>query len=95
MKETSTIDALKTVTNYIHATTDDEKHALAVTINHRIAIDTVNHRLVLFETESYGMEGLTLKILTSYLRERTYTVRIGLTVSHWLTINIKLFCEFF
>ena len=38
--------------------------------------------------ERYGIRGLALEIFTSYLRDRTHRVRIGKTVSDWLTINI-------
>ena len=88
MKGKSTSDALTTMTNYLYAAIDDKKHTIAVTIDYRKAFDTVNHRLLLSKMERYGIRGLALKIFTSYLRDRTHRVRIGKTVSDWLTINI-------
>ena len=52
------------------------------------SFDTVDHQLLLKKLENYGIRGLVLEILTSYLRNRKQFVEIGQLKSNLRTINI-------
>ena len=51
------------------------------------AFDTVNHDILLSKLEYYGIRGLTLCLLRSYLTDRTQRVKIGKYISDPLTVT--------
>ena len=45
------------------------------------AFDTVPHKLLIYKLEMYGIKGKTLKVISDFLSDRTFRVRIGDTLS--------------
>jgi len=80
-KSKNTTDA---ILNFIEGVYDDlncRKHVLGVSIDLRKAFDTVCHDILLRKLEKYGVRGLPLVWLRSYLRDRYQSVRIGAATS--------------
>ena len=51
------------------------------------AFDSIDHRILLKKLEKYGIRGLPLQLITSYLTDRKQTVRIGSSISSECIIN--------
>ena len=51
------------------------------------AFDTVDHKILINKLEYYGIRGLPLKLMKSYLNNRQQCVKIGNTQSDFLTIK--------
>ena len=51
------------------------------------AFNTVNHNILLRKLEKYGIRGLPLKLMESYLSERKQVTKIGNCISEKLDIN--------
>ena len=69
-KNNSTIEALIKITENIRESIDKGKFGCDIFIDLRKAFDTVNHEILLFKMEHYGIRGSTLKWFKSYLSER-------------------------
>lgn len=54
------------------------------------AFDTVNHPILLQKLNYYGIRGLSLEWLSSYLLNRQHCVKIGPVLSSYKTINIGI-----
>ena len=81
MKNKGTKDALAFITNYICNNLNDDKHIIATFIDLAKAFDTVNHNILLNKLENYGIRGLPLKLMESYLNNRKQRVKIKNHVS--------------
>lgn len=71
-----TTDAQFDITNLVYESIDKNLAVLAVYIDLSKAFDTVNHKLLLDKLFRYGVRGLSLKLIQSYLTERKQCVRI-------------------
>ena len=76
-KNNSTIEALIKITEKIRESIDKGKFGCGIIIDLREAFDTVNHEILLFKMEHYGIRGSTLKWFKSYLSERKQYVYIN------------------
>ena len=54
------------------------------------AFDTVNHVILLRKIERYGVRGIALQLLSSYLKNRQQTVEIRGKVSSTRPLNISV-----
>ena len=61
---------------------------MPATIDYQKAFDTENHRFYLSQMERCGIRAISFEIFMSYLHARTHKLKIGKTVTDWLTINI-------
>ena len=84
----STSDALLSLTEDIYSAMDDKLHFLAAIIDVKKAFDCVNHNILLNKLERYGVRGVPLNWLTSYLADRKCYVEIGTYKSRMNTFNI-------
>ena len=84
----STADALISLTEEIYSALDNKFHFLAAIIDVKMAFDCVNHNMLLAKLERYGVRGLPLKWLASYLSDRQCYVEIGSYKSNLNTFNI-------
>ena len=73
----STTHALLDVLHYIYTALDDEKYVFGIYIELKKAFDTVNHNILLTKLDYYGIRGLALKWFTSYLNNRSHTIRVN------------------
>ena len=84
----STSDALISLTEDIYTALDDKLHFLATIIDVKKAFDCVNHNILLNKLERYGVRGVPLNWLTSYLTDRKCYVELGTYKSRMNTFNI-------
>ena len=77
----NTTDAVLDFVEYIYAALNEKKHILGITVDLRKAFDMVNSELLLKKLFVYGIRGIPLKLLRSYLSNRTQCVKIGSAVS--------------
>jgi len=77
----STEDALFSCFKYIYSSINDNKRTLAVFLDLAKAFDTVSHGLLLKKLENYGIRGVALELLKSYLTNREQIVKLGQTKS--------------
>ena len=84
----STSDALLSLTEDIYSALDERLHFLAAIIDVKKAFDCVNHNILLNKLEQYGIRGIPLNWLTSYLADRKCYVEIGPYKSRINTFNI-------
>ena len=84
----STSDALLSLTEDIYSALDDRLHFLAAIIDVKKAFDCVNHNILLNKLERYGIRGVPLSWLTSYLADRKCYVELGGYKSKMNTFNI-------
>ena len=76
-KNNSTVNALIKITEKIKESIDKGKYGCGIFIDLRKAFDTVNHEILLFKMEHYGIRGSTLQWFKSYLHERKQYVYIN------------------
>lgn len=72
----STITNLCVYTQYLTAALESGMQVDAVYTDFSKAFDKVNHSVLLSKLEAYGVSGMTLQWLSSYLRDRTLVVKI-------------------
>jgi hypothetical protein len=88
IKKVSTVDALINFSEYIYGALNEKKHCISVFIDLKKAFDTVNHAVLLQKLSCYGIRGLPLDWMTSYLLNRQQCVKVGSQFSNYKTINI-------
>jgi hypothetical protein len=76
-KGISTENAVTLLTNSISTHLDEGRACVGVFLDLAKAFDTVSVPILLKKLESYGIRGITLKWLTSYLTDRLQCVKIG------------------
>ena len=89
-KHMSTFDAIMQLTEFIYESLDDKKSCLNVLIDYSRAFDTVNHSILLKKLNKYGVRGIALQLLSSYLANRKQRVEINNTYSNLITTNISI-----
>lgn len=86
----STQDAIIHLTEIIYSNLNNENSTLAVYIDFSKCFDTINHSILLRKLEAYGIRGLPLALLTSYLTDRFQAVRVNGTTSDFKRISIGI-----
>ena len=84
----STVDALISLTEDIYSALDSKQHFLATLIDVKKAFDCVDHQILLTKLEVYGVRGIPLRWITSYLSNRKCYVELGSHRSELSTFNI-------
>ncbi len=82
----STSQALIELTEEITNSMDKKKYAVGVFIDLKKAFDTINHEILIYKLEQYGIRGIALKWVSSYLKDRRQFVKMGEVQSSWLDI---------
>ena len=90
LRNKSTQDALLNFTEYIYDALNSKKHNISVLIDLKSAFDTVNHFILLQKLERYGLRGLALSWVKSYLTDRETYVGLGQTLSSRRQLKIGI-----
>ena len=88
LKGRSTEGAFLSVTEYIYKCLNNKEHSIGIFIDLTKAFDTVKHDTLLGKLERYGVRGLPLQWLASYLRDRRQYVTFNGSYSSVRQINI-------
>ena len=83
----STDHAVLEVVNEIADNMSNKITTCAIFLDLEKAFNTVNHSILLKKLEKYGVRGLPLKLMESYLIERKQVTKIGNCISEELNIN--------
>jgi hypothetical protein len=75
----STITACHTFIENIQNALDNNLHAVGIFLNFTKAYDVINHNILLYKLESYGVRGIINSWFKSYLSEHTQYVSITQT----------------
>uniref|UniRef100_A0A8C6LUY9 Reverse transcriptase domain-containing protein n=1 Tax=Nothobranchius furzeri TaxID=105023 RepID=A0A8C6LUY9_NOTFU len=78
----STSMALMELTEEISEALDKKNHLISIFIDLKKAFDTVDHTILIKKLCKYGIKGMALKWITSYLTDRQQYVQINNTKSH-------------
>lgn len=66
---------------------DNKKHAIGVFMNLKKAFDTLNYNILFNKLEKYGIRGLVLGWIKSYLKGQQQFVQLGNNFSKYLDIT--------
>ena len=66
---------------------DKKQYAVGLFVDLRKAFDKINHSLLLQKLERYGIRGVTLNWIRSYLNNRFQYVKFNNTVSHFRKVT--------
>ena len=84
----STSDALMSLTDDMYSALNEKVHFLATIIDVKKAFDCVNHNILLNKLQTYGVRGVPLNWLASYLANRKCYVQLDSFKSRLNTFNI-------
>ena len=90
VKGRSTTNAFIEFTEYIYSCLNRREHCIGVFLDLTKAFDTVNHEVLLGKLERYGVRGLPLQWLASYLKDRQQCVSINGRCSSHRTVNVGI-----
>ena len=88
-KNHATNNALTEVMNYIYKSLDEGNYVFGIYIDLKKAFDTVQHQILLYKLQHYGIRGLAFQWFESYLSKRKQFVVINNIQS-----DISEFCEY-
>ena len=88
LKGRSTADAFLSLVEYIYNCLNNKEYCTGIFIDFTKAFDTVNHEILLGKLERYGVRGMPLRLMASYLKDRKQCVTIDGHCSRQRTINI-------
>ena len=84
----STIQALTEIIENIREEVDKGNYVIGTYLDLSKAFDTVNHQILLYKLNHYGIRGLALQWLTSYLTNRKQLTYVNAEYSEQSTVNI-------
>ena len=88
LKGKSTTDAFIEFTERAYSSLDNKEHCVTLFLDLRKAFDTVNHTILLNKLENYGIRGPPLKLIRSYLCDRSLCVIVSGVKSGRRSMNV-------
>lgn len=85
-KKHSTQHALSTLTNFLAKKLDDSETSIVVFLDLSKAFETVDHSILLDKLYFYGIRGIALELIKSYLENRKQRVKTGNHLSDFMEI---------
>ena len=79
--------AILSITDKIQEAAENGQYSCGIFLDLSKAFDTVNHSILLQKLEFYGIRGLALDWINSYLNDRKQFVAVGSTLSELLNIS--------
>jgi len=89
-KGKGTVDAVLDFVGRIYRALDDRNHVVSMFVDLRKAFDTVNHAVLLDKLLFYGVRGLPLELIRSYLKDRKQIVKVKSMTSGPRIMNVGL-----
>ena len=83
----STASATMNIVEDIVNATDNKKHTIGVFIDLKKAFDTIDHSILLLKLQLYGVRGIVLDWLSSYLNKRQHYVQYNNNKSNNMQIQ--------
>ena len=83
----STSHALNYSINHIQEALKEKQHVLGIFIDLSKAFDTIDHKILLYKLQHYGVRGNAYSLLESYLSNRTQYVHCLKTSSDYLKVT--------
>jgi hypothetical protein len=80
-KNRSTIDAITNLIGHITSNHENKKISLALFIDMSKAFDTIDHNILIYKLQKYGITGTALNLIKNYLTNRQQRVKINETIS--------------
>ena len=77
----STQDAVLLITEKLYVNLNEKLSTLGIFIDFSKVFDTINTRILLKKADKYGIRGIPLQLIASYLTNRSQIVKIGGTFS--------------
>ncbi|XP_013867620.1 RNA-directed DNA polymerase from mobile element jockey [Austrofundulus limnaeus] len=77
------VDSVEEITNSI----DQKQYTIGIFLDLKKAFDTINHNILIRKLELYGIRGIVLKWMKSYLSDRKQFVKMGAYCSSCLDIT--------
>ncbi len=84
--KSTTLAILDVTTKLIHAI-ENKNFSCTIFLDFAKAFDTVDHEILLYKLEYYGIRGIALKWFRSYLKRRKQSVLVGGELSEKLNIT--------
>ena len=86
-KKRSTNLAIMELITKISKAIDDKEYTMGVFLDLSKAFDTVNHNILLYKLEHFGITGVVLEWFKNYLSNRKQIIKYKLTASNGLTMK--------
>jgi hypothetical protein len=80
-------DALFDLLGSIRDSLNSERHCIATFCDFSKAFDTIDHNRLLMKLSKYGVRGIALELIKSYLSGRSQAVKVKDSISNSLTIS--------
>ena len=88
LAEKSTQDAILHLTEKVYSNLHDKLSTIAVYIDFSKCFDTLSRDILLKKLETYGIRGIPLNLLKSYLENRVQAVKVNSVISEFKEINV-------
>ena len=83
----STSHAILTFLDKVARATDNHLHTIGILLDFSKAFDTINHKILLYKLQHFGIRGIALKWFESYLNKRQQFVSINDSSSSTKTVG--------